>query len=421
MKKNDNRERLGWAILLANFAIWLVLIIFIPLSVNNFIQNARRKLAISLLANQGTVGLEDEGGQRQAIYVGEMARPVQPPSNIITNATDSALLLVATANGEQLLARLQVYGNSTLEVNQGVEPRYRWSTANQTMKVLLATGRVRITLPPNEGRPFQLTVETPQGTITLDEPVLASIEVNNISTQVIVHSGRVNLQSLNMAEPLVLLNDQRAEIPLEGPLLTFQSTERNLIKNGDFNQHLENWSPLAWNVELADQPQGQITMTTMINGPALTIERVGQGHADVEVRQIINQDITDFAILQLELGLRINNQSLEVCGSLGSECPITVRMEYDDPNGNGQVWQQGFYAIGTIGANTPDLCNTCPPPRPSHVQVPAGQFSFFQLNLLQEMAQQGLLPPSKITSLSLIAAGHSFAIDVFEIALIAQE
>ena len=421
MKKNDNRERLAWAILLACFAIWLVLIILVPLSVNNFIQNARRELAISLQANQGTVGLEDEGGQRQAIYVGEASRPVQAPSNIITNATDTALLLVATTDEEQLLARLQLYGNTTLEITEGIEPRYRWSTASQTMKVMLPTGRVRITLPPNEGRPFHLTVETPQGIVSLDETALASIEVNNISTQVVVHSGRVNIQSLNNPALISLTNDQRAEIPLDGSVLTFESSERNLIKNGDFNQQLENWSPLAWNVELTDQPQGQIAMTVMTNGPALTIERVGQGHADVEVRQIINQDITDFTTLQLELGLRINNQSLEVCGSLGSECPITVRIEYDDPNGNGQVWQQGFYAIGTIGENTPDICNTCPPPRPGHVQVPAGQFSFYQVNLLQEMAQQGLLPPSKITSLSLIAAGHSFAIDIFEIALIAQE
>lgn len=419
MKKNVNHERLAWAILLTAFTVWLGLIILVPLSINNFIQNARRDLAISLQANQGTVGLEAEDEQRQAVYVGELPRPVQAPANLITNATDTAIVLVA--DEAQLLARLQLYGNTTLEITQGNEPRYRWSTADQTMKVMLPTGRVRITLPPNENRQFHLTVETPQGTVTLNETALASIEVNNISTQIVVHSGRVNLQTATMAEPIPLTTDQRAEIPLAGPILTFQSTARNLIKNGDFNQQLENWSPLAWNVELADQPQGQVTMTVMTNGPALTIERVGQGHADVAVRQIINQDITDFSSLQMELGLRIKNQSLEVCGSLGSECPITVRMEYDDVNGNGQVWQQGFYAIGTIGENTPDICNTCPPPRPDHVQVPAGQFSFYQVNLLQEMAQQGLLPPSKITSLSLIAAGHTFAIDIFEIALIAQE
>ena len=174
--------------------------------------------------------------------------------------------------------------------------------------------------------------------------------------------------------------------------------------------------------ELTDQPAGYIQILNISGEAGLHIVRTGEGHADVGIRQIINQDVTDFNSLLLEVDLRILGQTLAVCGNVGSECPIIIRLEYDDINGNAQVWQRGFYANGDINPDsTPDVCLTCPPPRLEHVKITPGQFSFYQSDLIEDLQLYGFLPPRRIKNISIIASGHSFEIELLDIALIVGE
>ena len=181
------------------------------------------------------------------------------------------------------------------------------------------------------------------------------------------------------------------------------------------------WLPLSPNTEIVGQPDAEIAVEPADLEPALVFKRLGIGHADAGLRQVIGQDVTDFESLKLLLSLQVVEQSLGVCGQQGSECPVIIRIEYVDVNGVDQVWQQGFYALGEIGPDTPDVCVACPPPLNEHQRVPFGQIAFYESdNLLEKLGQLGVLP-AQIKSITVIGSGHSFNAQIFDVSLIAVE
>ena len=422
MNDNGGRDRLAWAVLITTFVIWLALVIAIPVLVSRHLQAATRPLELQLQVNQGTVRVTG-AEETTAVFAGDPPVSLEVADQIVTNAADGATLLAYVPEEAQLLSLLQIYGNTSLNVELAEAPRYGLSDRPQRLHVYLGNGRVRFRLPPNPGRVLELVVRTPQGEVSILEAGSYAVEVSNVETQVVVLEGRAVLQATAAAaEELALAADERAVIPVDGPPAGPLSPERNLIRNGNFGRGLENWDELAWNIELGEQPAGKTEIANIAGEAALRFNRVGEGHADVGVRQVVNQDVTDYSSLRLEVSLRVMVQTVAVCGSLGSECPLTVRVEYEDTNGNVQVWQQGFFANGQFGQDgTPDVCLSCPPPRPGHQQVTSGQFAFYRGELLELLPQYGMLPPSRIKSISILAAGHTFDVEVLDVSIIAEE
>jgi hypothetical protein len=312
-----------------------------------------------------------------------------------------------------------VYSNTTVRLQTAHTPRFQVSRASQDLALELDSGRLRLALLESTDRPLIITLTTPQGEVTISEPGQYSLEVNNVETQVAVQEGRASLRA--RGKTLNLLVNQRAEIPTGAEPVGPLDTERNLVQNGDFNDGLDKWRLFVWNVELADQPKGETEVRSVAGDPALYFIRQGEGHADVRVRQVINQDVTDFASLQLFLTFRIISQSLGVCGVQGSECPLFVRIDYVDQSGVARVWQHGFYAVGEVADDTPDACLFCAVVQSAHERVIPGQITFYETDLQAELARQGVPPPRFIESVSLVASGHTFEAEVLDLALMAEE
>ena len=420
---NPDRQRLAWAFLLSSFVVCLLATITVPLSANAYLQNSTQFLNVIVRTSQGTVNVNDAPNEWRAVLAGE-ERSIESASSILTSGSAIASLFVSAPGSQQpgeeeLLARLQVYGNTSVDLVTASAPRFNVSSAEQILELKLENGRLRLTLPERRGRPFLATIVTPQGRVVIRDPGQYHLEANTQETQVVVQEGRATITAAG--ETLGLLPDQRAElypgaVPV-GPL----APERNLIQNGDFNDRFDRWQIYQWTLELADQTEGKLEIVPVAGDPALRAIREGLGHADVELLQLINQDVTDFNSLLLEVDFRIVGQTLSVCGIDGSECPLIVRIEYDDVNGNSQVWWQGFYAVGQIDPEeTPDSCTTCPSPRFAHYKVTPGQFSFFRTDLIQSLAQQGFSPPSRINRIIVVTSGHSFEVEILNVALIAE-
>jgi hypothetical protein len=338
---------------------------------------------------------------------------------VLTNAADTALVLTQMPEAGSLIARIQVYGSTQLALDQSASPRFESSSAGNVADFDLLAGRILLSVPEDQDRPLSLTVDTPQGSVLVGEPGQYSISATNSASEVTVLQGKLTLTSAG--QELALVDDQRAILSergaLEGPL----TAERDLVTNGEFSEGLEMWLPLSPNTEISGQPDAEISVESGDPEPALVFKRLGIGHADAGLRQVIGQDVTDFETLKLLLSLRIVEQSLGVCGQQGSECPIIIRIEYVDVNGVDQVWQQGFYAQGQIGPDTPDVCVACPPPLNEHQRVPFGQIAFYESdNLLEKLGQLGVLP-AQIKSITVIGSGHSFSSQIFDVSLIAVE
>lgn len=423
MDHNGNRERLAWMLLIAGFLICAIMTVATPLMARAAVTQAQRPLALTVQSNGGTVVLRDRAGSR-ALLPGNPPDSMNASDTVLTNVSDTALMLVYTPDSSQLLARVQVYGNTALTVEEAHSPRFGISSSETLVRLKLARGRLRVKLFPVENTekpPVVIEVETPHGMVDIRHAGQYSLEAgSNSLTQVSVQEGMASLTHVNQTIPIFA--DQRATVngdrPPAGPL----NTERDLIRNGDFDDELNNWVLLAWEVERAGQPGGSARVSEISDDAAFYVRRDGIGHAEVSLRQTVDQDVTDFDSLRLLLSLRINEQSLGVCGVQGSECPLTIRIEYDDGSGNSRIWQQGLYATGEIDPNaTPDICITCATAQRAHQRVPLGQLYFYETDLLHELAQQGALPPSRISSISLVVAGHTFEVAVVDVALVGKE
>jgi hypothetical protein len=330
------------------------------------------------------------------------------------------LVLFAVPDEEQtLLARMQVYGNTNVVIEAADYPRFAVSSASSEARLALPGGRILLTIPQDSMQPLTVVLDVPQGQIEISEAGQYSIIAANTATQVAVLRGQAMLT--DNGSSLALATDQRGIMPAVGALSGPLDTERSLVENGDFSAGIQEWVALAASIEVADQPTVEIKVTDVAGEPALEFARAGIGHADTGLRQIVDADVTDFESLRLLVAMRILEQSLGVCGREGSECPIMARIEYVDVNGVPQVWQQGFYAQGNVGPETPDVCVTCPPPLNEHQSVPYQQLVFYESdNLIEKLSQLGIAP-GHIKTLTIVASGHSFRSELLEVALLARE
>lgn len=415
-----HRERLAWGILVSSFVVCLVVTVAVPVSVRAFIQNAKQLLPVTVQANQGSVRVSNNSDLRRVVLAGEAGLAIEPNTRIQTDEGGTASVFIVPPDDSRLLARLQLYTSSSVWVEEASTPRFGVSDVGQQVRLDLQNGRLRLTLPEFQQRPLTVNIITPQSTINITTPGTYSIEANGSETQLTVQSGAAQIQSqeqtldLQPAQRAVVRNDT----PPSGPF----TPEQNLVENGDFSHGLDNWAAFAWSLELKDQPSGETQVSTRDGEAVLSFTRTGVGHADVRIQQSINKDVADFTSVRLLLTFRILQQELSVCGFKGSECPLFVRLNYTDEEGVSRIWQQGFYGFGTVDDSTaPDACLSCAVIQSSHLLTTLGQLYVYDVDIAQELARQGFLPPRTIESVTIVGSGHSFAIEVLEVALVAEE
>lgn len=414
------RERLAWFILFGSFFACLILTVSVPLGLNAYVQSATRPLDARLQANQGTVGIDTTGGQRRAVLAGEPPQPVEAEATILTDTTASALMGLHPPDAEQALVLMQIASNTTVDLVSASTPRFSLSKQSNQVALDLQSGRIRLDIPSDQQREVEIALTTPQSKVAISEPGRYTVDVSNDATQVTVQER--GTAEVRVGEDLLVLEPgQRTEVPTGGTPIGPLSPARNLIQNGDFNEGLDNWSLFSWQVERADQPEGTTEVISELGNPTLRFAREGVGHADVRISQSVNTDVSDLGNLKLLLTLNVVDHSLGVCGQQGSECPLFVRLNYIDESGVSRVWQQGFYANGTVDDNlTPGACVSCAVVQQAHLRVPPGQLYFFEVDLNDLLAQQGFLPPRFIESVSLVGSGHSFISEVADISLIVE-
>ncbi len=416
----DGRVRLAWAVLLSSLFVCVLVTVAVPLGVRAYVESANRPMVATVQANQGTVGIDDPGGQRRAVLAGELPQEVGEAATILTDTTASALITIVPPDSSEVAAQLQISSLSNVSLDRITSPRFGASNRPNRLDMVLQSGRVRLDIPESGNRQLLFQLETPHSRVEIGEPGRYTVEVSNDNTQITVQD-RGMASVVAMEEALTLQPGERAEVglgrPPDGPL----DPARNLIANGDFSQGLDNWSLFAWQVEREDQPEGTTEVRADNGDPMLRFLRDGIGHADVKVTQSINADVSDAESLRLLLTLRVLDHSLGVCGVQGSECPLFVIINYIDESGVSRVWQHGFFANGIIDDNlTPGACVSCAVVQQPHERVPAGQLYFYDVDLREELARQGFLPPRQIESISLVGSGHSFDTEVSDVSIIIE-
>ena len=119
--------------------------------------------------------------------------------------------------------------------------------------------------------------------------------------------------------------------------------------------------------------------------------------------------------------LQIADHNVPVCGSLGSECPLMIKIFYEDAAGADQEWLQGFYL--RPDPNTPGnqpFCVACTVPY-EHIRVPDVTWYTFDSESLIPLLSRDGNAPTIIQSITIYASGHSYRSAIAELDLIGQE
>ncbi|HEU0168251.1 MAG TPA: hypothetical protein VFS62_10775, partial [Chloroflexota bacterium] len=132
--------------------------------------------------------------------------------------------------------------------------------------------------------------------------------------------------------------------PPDAPILAAE----DLITNGSFTQADASGRPASWDFltpapEAADVP-GSIRLTSDDSFSVVRFTRTKSTyHAEESIRQVVNQDVTDYSTIRLDLRFRVFSQSVSGGGDQGSEYPLMVRVNYLDQNGQPALFVHGFY------------------------------------------------------------------------------
>ena len=201
----------------------------------------------------------------------------------------------------------------------------------------------------------------------------------------------------------------RAGQPPDSPILAAE----DLIENGTFVQsqgadQLLKWDTVAPTPEGRDVP-GRTRLTSDESFAVVRFTRAGGTyHAEQGIRQIINQDVTDYNIVRLDVRLKVFSQSVPGGGDQGSEYPLMVRVNYLDQTGTPAFFVRGFYV-----QNDGNL------PVTNGQSIKAGEWQ----NLVGEkgLQLQRLTPKVQfIQSVEILASGHDYDSEIQRVSLVVE-
>ena len=411
-----NREALGWTFLISGFVTLLLILIAAAFSVNYALQNGRSSLTTILIAQQGSVLINDASGVQRALSAADPPEELPETAQLLTDLLVSGEITVYPREDDGLpIAQMQLYSNANLKFENVDTPRFGVSDQPHRLEMALTAGRLRLIVPSFgkqqiDARPLHTFIHTPHGDIFINQPGQYTITVDEDRTQTAVLNGTA---SITQADETIPLNaDEIGEMGVRFARLTIQS---DMVQAADFDNDWANpanpWAVGSWNVERAGQPPGSIKVVQSDIESVLQIVRNGVGHADISVAQVIEQDVATES-LWLQLDLRVIYHDLDVCGFQGSECPLFVQIAYEDADGNANEWRQGFYGHGIGSPSAPYICYNCGGAQNGHVPVAMETWFLYDIDLLAALARQGAPAPARITGVTLAASGHSFAVEV---------
>jgi hypothetical protein len=416
----QNPERLAWTILLAAFVVFCFVAVGFPLLVRNYLHSARQPLRAQVNSQQGTVRIERGGGSRdEAIGLGDPV-PLElfKGDSMRTGAFDEALLVVQRGDQEnrETLISVVLYDDSDVLLVDAYSPRFGLSSGPHKAVLRMRDGRFRIEVQPSsDGRPVVVEVRTDHAQLQLNEGSYA-LEVTNQQTIATVRRGSALVRAND--QELALSEEQRAVASLSGVLDGPLPAERNLIANGDFGQGIDS----GWVVfSNAVDDSTSVTSASDEDQPVALFQHDQPQPSEIGLIQTLNRNVKDLESLVLHLKVRVDYHSLSVCGALGSECPVMVRIDYLDDAGNGRQWVHGFYAYEDPSIAWPYYCTTCPDPSSdNHNRVPEGSWFLYDSPDLMEIDPPELRP-AVIQSVRVYASGHSYTSMVTDVELLAQD
>lgn len=422
----QNPERLAWIVLLASFAIFVSLLVAIPLTFRYTVRYATVQQDAYLEATQGTL----------RYYPARSAEPIAVTStrdnvtegSIIQaadGATQGTLRFIETENAENALGSIRLYSNTSLRVEQIRKPMFERSPEPYRVHFHLSSGQVRIFTNSSTGRALHVELDTPHGILNMDRAGQYEISVTEERTDITVRSGTLEL--INGSGEQVAIDEQLRAWMTEDAVEQHPVTAvPNLVQNGDFSSIQDESRAEPWEV------YGQTERAEGVRpGSVQFIQHDGRGvayfsrtegvsaHTEVEISQPIGRDVNINESLVAQLDVRLSNQTLAGGGTLGTEFPLRVEIEYTTIYGQVLTWGHGFY-YRDPAADDDEQNDYWLLDRETSTKIPQhAWYTYESENLVALFAEQGT-PIARLNSIRIYASGHKYVSMVSDVSILAE-
>lgn len=341
-RSHANPERLAWTVLLASFAVFMALLILVPLSIRYVIEVATVKQTAVLDPAQGTTLLYAPGSV-EPIAITELRDDVVEGSIIEAgdSPTQATVRIINEPEGDQALGSVQIFSGTRLRIDRMRSPMFELSGSPYSVVITLDKGQARVFTNSGEQRPLAVRIVTPHGDIDLDAGSF-QIAVTDEQTDIAVSAGEATLTK-DGAAPLVVDSGLRAWITAEALAGEALPAAQNLLRNGNFAESMKD----TWDsyVVAENVTPGKVSIMERDGRRVAYFVRQGEDNVPTEVgiRQQIGKDVNVYDKLYLQLDVKLLFQSLSGAGYLSSEYPLRVELTYTDVYGKQLTWGHGFY------------------------------------------------------------------------------
>lgn len=427
----NNPQRLAWGVILLAFAAFCVLCVSIGVGVSYFLFQSTLPMDVVLAVGRGSVGIVEPTNERFS----RSQTVISPSTEISTDSQSQArVAFVGSEEDGQLIADLTLNINSSVNFRSAVRPRFNWSTSDYLIDLREAVGELDLTISRHVSRDVTVSVQPldkPNVFINLDGPGRYTIDISRSQIAVYNRDGKAFI-ILEGRQGYSIPVHERGVFYAENSQVEILPGYVNLLRNSSFDtlnpsagtgstQELLN----AWicGNDPNDNPPGSYRSQLYEGRMTLRLERYQDAttHGRTFCFQTfgssgLNIQSLNLDQLSLRLSFFVHHQSLSICGIDGSECPLTLRMDYIDQEGESHNWFHGFYTRRDPQSPSPLRCDSC---AQEHEFInEKSWYTYNSGNLLTLFPEDQKI--NSIIGIWFYASGHQYDVQVEEVSLLAQ-
>jgi hypothetical protein len=418
-------ERLAWITLLSSFAIFLCLSLSGLLVVRWFLFESTANLRTEVRVGRGTVGVQNlnESGGQQAVRIN---RTISRDDLITTDEiAQGDIQLIDTSNQDRVIGNVVILPGSQVKLASATRPRFHLGNDQYEIELVDFEGRLEIEIPANLPRAMNMQVKNTNGTFILREAGMFLLWSLPNEMIVVARSGDILFTPLQ-SQSFRINSGQKMVFNIADRAIRYEVIDE-LFPNPLFNQSTELGVPDSWGcysfAENPDAPRGSISLFTLEGRRSMVFHRQGQniGFGETACRQPLGDrtaglDVTKYETLRIRATMEIRWQSLGICGSQGSECPVMLELTYLNELGIEQRWIHGFYAFEHGDTtNLPRACDSC---LIEHERLTPGNWYTYESGNLFDLPEG--FRPTKLKQIRFYASGHEYEVAIGEVSLLGE-
>lgn len=325
-------------------------------------------------------------------------------------------------------ASVHLEANTAIALERMRRPRFRGSESEPRVALRVLEPRQGTTSRLSLGTTWADTdviVDTPMGRVFVQPETRVRLDLAREHLRLTVSEGTALVESGGRS--VAVRADELVDVaPDTGPGVPRNALE-NILADGDFDVPLQR-SDWRVRVDYPGDSEGVVRPTAAIeriNGDAAQAVRIvredsNSTPADLIFEQLLDRDLSNATKMSVWARLRINDQSLPLGGTRGTEFPVILKLVAESESGAQLDWKVGFYAVPAPEDEPRNKYVAHPTDR----QVPLGEWVTFDSgNLLDDSTPYSLArfhwpePPARLLRFEIIASGHDYSADVDQVEL----